>query len=84
MARVKAEGDQALFDYTARFDGVKLDGGTVLVTEKEVEGSLQRGGSRSAAGNAKGAGLISVPSMKNSAGTDGLIQTPPEKSWDSG
>ena len=37
VARVKAEGDQALFDYTARFDGVKLDGGTVLVTEKEVE-----------------------------------------------
>ena len=42
MARVKAEGDQALFDYTARFDGVKLDGGTVLVTEKEVRKPTKR------------------------------------------
>lgn len=37
VAQVKARGDEALFDYTARFDGVELTGETVRVTEEEIQ-----------------------------------------------
>ena len=35
IARVKEVGDQALYDYTAQFDGVRLD--SLLVTDEEME-----------------------------------------------
>ena len=35
IARVKEVGDQALYDYTAQFDGVHLD--SLLVTDEEME-----------------------------------------------
>lgn len=34
---VKREGDEALFGYTARFDGAHLDAETVQVTEQEIQ-----------------------------------------------
>lgn len=34
---VKREGDEALFGYTARFDGAHLDAETVRVTEQEIQ-----------------------------------------------
>ena len=37
VARVKEEGDAALFDYTARFDKVQLTAETVQVTREEIE-----------------------------------------------
>ena len=36
VARVREEGDAALFDYTARFDKVSLTAETVLVTREEI------------------------------------------------
>ena len=36
VSAVKEKGDEALFDYTARFDGVALNAETVLVTEEEI------------------------------------------------
>ena len=42
VAQVKERGDEALFDYTARFDGVKLSRETVPVTEAEVEEAYRR------------------------------------------
>lgn len=37
ISRVKTEGDKALFDYTERFDKVKLDASSIRVTEEEVQ-----------------------------------------------
>ena len=37
VARVRAEGDVALFDYTARFDHVQLTADTVKVTREEID-----------------------------------------------
>ena len=34
---VKRKGDEALFGYTARFDGAHLDAETVRVTEQEIQ-----------------------------------------------
>ena len=36
VARVSAEGDAALFDYTSRFDHVQLTADTVRVTREEI------------------------------------------------
>lgn len=36
LERVKAEKDQALFDYTEQFDGARLNADTIAVTEKEI------------------------------------------------
>ena len=37
VARVREEGDAALFDYTARFDKVTLTAETVQVTREEID-----------------------------------------------
>ncbi len=37
IARIRSEGDAALFDYTERFDRVRLTPETVQVTRKEIE-----------------------------------------------
>lgn len=37
LARVKAEGDEALFAYTREFDGVEVTAETIRVTEEEIE-----------------------------------------------
>mgnify|MGYP003372162602 FL=1 len=37
LEEVKREGDEALFGYTARFDGAHLDAETVRVTEQEIQ-----------------------------------------------
>ena len=37
IENVKTRGDEALFDYTLKFDKVKLDEETVLVSEKEID-----------------------------------------------
>lgn len=34
---VKEQKDQALFDYTAQFDGAKIDASTIQVTEEEIK-----------------------------------------------
>ncbi len=34
---VRERKDEALFDYTEKFDGVRLDASTILVTEEEIE-----------------------------------------------
>lgn len=34
---VRERKDEALFDYTEKFDGVRLDDSTILVTEEEIE-----------------------------------------------
>lgn len=40
IARVRAEGDRALFDYTARFDKLKLSAATVEVSAEEMDRAL--------------------------------------------
>ena len=37
IARIRKEGDQALFAYTKQFDGVSLDASNVIVTPEEIE-----------------------------------------------
>ena len=37
VARVRAEGDAALFDYTSRFDHVQLTAATVKVPREEID-----------------------------------------------
>lgn len=37
LARVREEKDQALFDYTFRFDHAKVDDSSIRVTEEEIE-----------------------------------------------
>lgn len=37
IANVKADGDQAVFDYTKRFDGAKITKENILVTEEEIK-----------------------------------------------
>ena len=41
VARVRAEGDAALFDYTARFDKVQLTAETVQVTREEIDNAYE-------------------------------------------
>ena len=33
---VREKKDQALFDYTEKFDGVRLDGSSIQVTDEEI------------------------------------------------
>ena len=40
IARVRKEGDQALFDYTARFDALQLSAATMEVTTAEIDQAL--------------------------------------------
>ena len=39
---VKARGDEAVFEYTEKFDGTKLTADTVLVTEAEIEEAYEK------------------------------------------
>lgn len=39
---VKARGDEAVFEYTRKFDGVSMDGKTVRVTEEEIEAAMKQ------------------------------------------
>ena len=39
---VKNRGDRALFEYTAQFDKVKLDGKNIKVSQKEIEAALNK------------------------------------------
>ena len=41
VARVREEGDAALFDYTARFDKVTLTAETVQVTREEIDAAYK-------------------------------------------
>lgn len=41
LEEVREKGDEALFAYTERFDGAKLSGETVLVTEEEIRKAYQ-------------------------------------------
>ena len=36
IENIRRNGDQALFEYTEKFDGVRIDADTVLVTEEEI------------------------------------------------
>ena len=42
IARVRSEGDAALFDYTERFDRVRLTPDTVQVTREEIDAAYAR------------------------------------------
>ena len=42
LEEVREKGDEALFAYTERFDGAKLSGETVLVTEEEIREAYQK------------------------------------------
>ncbi len=44
LRRVKEEGDEALIDYTQRFDGVSLNSDTIRVSSSEIEEAFLRGG----------------------------------------
>ena len=39
---VKENGDKAIFDYTQRFDGVKVDAQTIRVTEDEIKEAYEK------------------------------------------
>lgn len=40
--QVREKGDSALFDYTARFDGILLDASSVLVSQEELEEAYRK------------------------------------------
>ena len=42
IANVKADGDQAVFDYTKRFDGAEITKGNILVTEEEIKEAYEQ------------------------------------------
>lgn len=42
IAKVKAEGDKALFDYTLKFDKYALNAGNIKVTRAEIEEAYQK------------------------------------------
>lgn len=42
IQNVKQNGDQAVFDYTKRFDGVEITAETVLVTAQEIEEAYEQ------------------------------------------
>ncbi len=44
LDRVKQEGDQALFEYTARFDHAQISAATIRVTEDEIREAYQEAG----------------------------------------
>lgn len=41
VEEVKARGDEALFEYTARFDGARINEETVRVTEEEIKEAME-------------------------------------------
>lgn len=42
IANVKANGDQAVFDYTRRFDGAEITKENILVTEEEIKEAYEQ------------------------------------------
>lgn len=42
LSRVKEEKDQAIFDYTEKFDHVKIDASTIKVTEDEIKEAYEK------------------------------------------
>lgn len=42
VENVKENGDKALFEYTEKFDGVKLDATTIKVTEEEIKEAYEQ------------------------------------------
>ncbi len=42
LSRVKEEKDQAIFDYTEKFDHVKIDASTIKVTEEEIKEAYEK------------------------------------------
>lgn len=42
IANVKADGDQAVFDYTKRFDGAEITEENILVTEEEIKEAYEQ------------------------------------------
>ena len=42
IANVKADGDQAVFDYTKRFDGAEITKENILVTEEEIREAYEQ------------------------------------------
>ena len=42
MDDVKARGDEALFEYTKRFDGASLDGSSIRVTREEIDEAMKQ------------------------------------------
>ena len=42
VENVKKNGDQAVFDYTERFDGAKIDKDNILVTEEEIQEAYEQ------------------------------------------
>lgn len=42
VENVKKNGDQAVFDYTERFDGAKINKETILVTEEEIQEAYEQ------------------------------------------
>ncbi len=42
LSRVKEEKDQAIFDYTEKFDKVKIDASTIKVTEEEIKEAYEK------------------------------------------
>lgn len=42
VANVKENGDKAIFDYTEKFDGVKVDAATIRVTEEEIKEAYEQ------------------------------------------
>lgn len=42
IAKIRSEGDQALFDYTERFDHVRLTAETVQVTRQEIDAAYAK------------------------------------------
>ena len=39
---VKTRGDEALFEYTKRFDGASLDGDSIRVTREEIDEAMKQ------------------------------------------
>ena len=37
LADVKEKGDEAVFDYTKRFDGADINAGNIVVTKEEID-----------------------------------------------
>lgn len=44
LDRVREEKDQAVFDYTLKFDGAKIDASNIRVTEEEIEEAYELAG----------------------------------------
>ncbi len=42
LADVKIKGDEALFSYTEKFDGAKINAGNIQVTEKEIDEAYEK------------------------------------------